>query len=135
MDVLKPAGSGFVGSHGPDFIVANDRWSQVLNIRYGHDGQAIFIDWYDKQQCHTMNPANHDRSNGRIYVALVDKSISALFEVLQRMLREHLRRDIVTVLSIKPSLYSFMAGLSRHNGTIYIAYCTFPAGLLRLLDG
>ena len=27
----------------------------------------IFIDWYDKQQCHTGNAAAHDRSNGRIY--------------------------------------------------------------------
>ncbi len=25
------------------------------------------IDWYDMQACHTGNPANHDRSNGRIY--------------------------------------------------------------------
>jgi putative membrane-bound dehydrogenase-like protein len=67
MDVLKAQGSGFVGSHGPDFLLANDRASQILNLRYGHDGQAYVIDWYDKQQCHTMTPAQHDRSNGRIF--------------------------------------------------------------------
>jgi putative membrane-bound dehydrogenase-like protein len=78
-DVLKPAGSGFVGSHGPDFAVANDRWSQILNLRTGHDGNAVMIDWYDKQQCHTMNPANHDRSNGRIYkVSFGDGSAGAV---------------------------------------------------------
>jgi putative membrane-bound dehydrogenase-like protein len=67
MDVLEPQGSGYVGKHGPDFILANDRWSQVINLRYGPDGQAYMIDWYDRQQCHTGNPANHDTTNGRVF--------------------------------------------------------------------
>ncbi|HEX7900048.1 MAG TPA: PVC-type heme-binding CxxCH protein [Planctomycetota bacterium] len=67
MDVLEAQGSGYVGKHGPDFILANDRWSQIMNLRYGPDGQAYLIDWYDKQQCHTGNPAQHDTSNGRIF--------------------------------------------------------------------
>lgn len=67
MDVLKPRGSGYVGSHGPDFLLTGDRASQILNLRYGPDGQAWMIDWYDMQACHTGNPKDHDRSNGRIY--------------------------------------------------------------------
>ncbi len=67
MDVPEPKGSGYVGRHGPDFLLANDRASQILNLRYGPDGGVYIIDWYDKQQCHTMNPAQHDRSNGRIF--------------------------------------------------------------------
>jgi putative membrane-bound dehydrogenase-like protein len=67
MDILEAKGSGFVGKHGNDFLMANDRWSQILNLRYGPDGSAYMIDWYDKQACHTMNPADHDRSNGRIF--------------------------------------------------------------------
>ena len=67
MDIPEPRGSGFVGKHGNDFILANDSWSQILNLRYGPDGGAYFIDWYDKQQCHTMNPNDHDRSNGRVF--------------------------------------------------------------------
>jgi putative membrane-bound dehydrogenase-like protein len=67
MDVLEPSGSGFVGKHGPDFILANDRASQILNLRYGPDGGAYLIDWYDRQQCHTMKPTDHDRTNGRIF--------------------------------------------------------------------
>jgi putative membrane-bound dehydrogenase-like protein len=67
MDVLEPRGSGFVGRHGPDFLLANDRWSQILNLRYGPDGGVYVIDWYDKQQCHTMKPGDHDRTNGRIF--------------------------------------------------------------------
>jgi len=67
MDVPEPKGSGFVGKHGTDFLLANDRWSQILNLRYGPDGSAYVLDWYDKQQCHTMKPGDHDRTNGRIF--------------------------------------------------------------------
>lgn len=67
MDVLKPYGSGYVGSHGPDFLLTGDRASQILNLRYGPDGQAYMIDWYDMQACHRNEIEVHDRSNGRIY--------------------------------------------------------------------
>jgi putative membrane-bound dehydrogenase-like protein len=67
VDILKPRGSGYVGSHGPDFLLTGDRASQILNLRYGPDGQAWMIDWYDMQACHTGDVKAHDRSNGRIY--------------------------------------------------------------------
>ncbi len=67
MDTFTPKGSGFVGGHGPDFLLANDTWSQILNLKYGPDGQVYMIDWYDGQQCHLTDPNRHDRSNGRIF--------------------------------------------------------------------
>jgi putative membrane-bound dehydrogenase-like protein len=67
MDVLKRKGSGFVASHGKDFLLANDAWARFINLRYGPDGNVYFIDWYDKQACHTANADIWDRSNGRIY--------------------------------------------------------------------
>jgi putative membrane-bound dehydrogenase-like protein len=67
MDILKRDGSGFVGSHGDDFIFSNDRWSQIVNLRYGPDGGAYMIDWYDKNQCHRRETEMHDRTNGRIF--------------------------------------------------------------------
>ncbi len=67
MDVLTPKGSGFVCSHGPDFLLTRDQWSQMLSMTYGPDGQVWVIDWYDRQQCHLREPDKHDRSNGRIY--------------------------------------------------------------------
>ena len=66
MDVLERAGSGYVGRHGPDFLLANDSWSQIINLRYGPDGQVYMIDWYDENQCHHRETEGHDRSNGRI---------------------------------------------------------------------
>lgn len=67
MDVLKPQGSGYIGAHGPDFLLTGDQASQILNLRYGPDGQAWMIDWYDMQACHRRESSVHDRSNGRIY--------------------------------------------------------------------
>jgi hypothetical protein len=68
MDIPERTGSGYVGKHGPDFVNFNDRWSQIINLRYDQDGSVYLIDWYDKQQCHNQRDAHvHDRSNGRIF--------------------------------------------------------------------
>ena len=66
-DVLKQRGSGYVGDRAPDFLFANDAWSQILYLTYGPDGSVYMIDWYDKNQCHHGNAAGHDRTNGRIF--------------------------------------------------------------------
>ena len=66
-DILERKGSGYVGHHGPDFLFANDAWSQMINFRYGPDGSVHVIDWYDKNQCHSPNPDLHDKSLGRIF--------------------------------------------------------------------
>lgn len=66
-DVMEPSGSGYIGHHGPDFLLTGDQASQILNFRYGPDGQVLFIDWYDMQACHRREAEVHDRSNGRIY--------------------------------------------------------------------
>jgi putative membrane-bound dehydrogenase-like protein len=65
-DALAPQGSGYVGDRAPDFLLANDTWSQILYLTYGPDGQVFMIDWYDLNQCHHRN-LPHDRSNGRIF--------------------------------------------------------------------
>jgi putative membrane-bound dehydrogenase-like protein len=66
-DLLSPQGSGYVGNRAPDFCLARDRWSQVINLQYGPDGQMWMIDWYDANACHHRDPNGHDRSNGRIF--------------------------------------------------------------------
>ena len=66
-DRLERRGSGYTAAHGPDFLLANDSWSQMLNFRYGPDGSVHVIDWYDKNQCHSSNPDLHDKTLGRIF--------------------------------------------------------------------
>ena len=58
VDVLTPKGCGFVGDRNPDFLLANDRWSIPVAIKYGPDGNVYLIDWYDKQTCHTPTPTS-----------------------------------------------------------------------------
>ena len=67
MDRLEPVGSGYVGDGEPDFLFANDTWSQIIALQYGPDGQVTFIDWYDANQCHHNDFKKHDRDNGRIF--------------------------------------------------------------------
>jgi|FLOH01.1.fsa_nt_gi putative membrane-bound dehydrogenase-like protein len=66
-DIVERSGSGYIGKHGDDFLLANDTWSQMLNHRYGPDGSVHVIDWYDKNQCHSPNPDVHDKTLGRIF--------------------------------------------------------------------
>jgi putative membrane-bound dehydrogenase-like protein len=66
-DILEPRGSGYVGKHGPDFMKMNDKWSRLINFKYGPDGNVYAIDWYDAQACHLNQPEKFDRGNGRIY--------------------------------------------------------------------
>src|SRR5262249_8318853 len=66
-DLLTPKGSGFSGSHTPDFLLANDLWSQIISLKCGPDGSLFMIDWYDKNQCHHNDVNGHDRTNGRIF--------------------------------------------------------------------
>jgi putative membrane-bound dehydrogenase-like protein len=66
-DSLPASGSGFVGRHEPDFLLTQDRASQIINLQYGPDGQMYMIDWYDMQACHDVNSDIHDRTNGRVY--------------------------------------------------------------------
>ncbi|MDZ4778936.1 MAG: PVC-type heme-binding CxxCH protein [Planctomycetia bacterium] len=67
VDQIARRGSGYVGDRSPDFLFANDSWSQLLYFTYGQDGQVYMIDWYDANQCHHGDVPGHDRSNGRIF--------------------------------------------------------------------
>jgi len=66
-DRLERSGSGFIGRHVDDFLLANDTWFRGINLRTGPDGAVYLIDWYDEQACHDKTPETWDRTNGRLY--------------------------------------------------------------------
>ena len=66
-EFLAPSGSGLVGTHAPDFALANDKWFLGVSLRVGPDGSLFFVDWYDEQACHRSEVEIWDRSNGRLY--------------------------------------------------------------------
>ena len=73
-DKVTPVGSGYVGDGEPDFLFANDTWSQFISLQVGPDGQMVVLDWYDRNQCHSGDDGGHDRSNGRIFKVVYDRS-------------------------------------------------------------
>ncbi len=66
-DLLEPDGSGYVGHHGADFLLANDKWFRHIASRLGPDGSIYMIDWYDAQACHHTDDKIWNRTNGRMY--------------------------------------------------------------------
>ena len=64
-DLLNLKGSGYVATHAPDFMLANDPWFRGLGISYGPDGGVFVSDWTDTGECHNYKVV--DRTNGRIY--------------------------------------------------------------------
>ena len=64
-DILKQRGSGYVASHGPDFLSVADSWFRGISLLYGPDGGVFVSDWTDTGECHNYKVV--DQSNGRIY--------------------------------------------------------------------
>ncbi len=94
-DLLARSGSGYVASHGQDFLMANDHYFRGINLRSGPDGTVHVIDWYDKNACHQTRPEVWDRSNGRIYrvsygsVAPLAINLDALSDIELARLQSH----------------------------------------------
>lgn len=63
-DILEPKGSGFVGLHGDDALLANDSQWIGFSIETGPDGAVYILDWHDADIC--GNSVQHKQS-GRIY--------------------------------------------------------------------
>ncbi|MCE9594300.1 MAG: DUF1080 domain-containing protein [Planctomycetes bacterium] len=83
-DALVRSGSGFIGEHRDDFVLANDAWFRGIAIKYGPDGAVYFSDWYDKQACHWTEVERWDRTNGRLYRASYGKSKPAHVDLRKR---------------------------------------------------
>ncbi len=66
-DALERNGSGWVGKHAPDVMMAKDEWFLGITIEPGPDGALYFSDWHDPTSCHRTDPLRWDRTNGRIY--------------------------------------------------------------------
>jgi putative membrane-bound dehydrogenase-like protein len=63
-DILTRSGSGYVASHGDDFLFAQDSWFRGLGLHCGPDGGVFVSDWHDTGECH-----NYDKVQpcGRVF--------------------------------------------------------------------
>ena len=70
-DILEPKGSGFIGHHGDDFLLANDaRWIG-FSVEIGPDGGVYILDWHDGDIC---GKAVLNKDTGRVYRIMPEKS-------------------------------------------------------------
>jgi putative membrane-bound dehydrogenase-like protein len=129
VDKMERSGSGYSGDRAPDFLFANDSWSQILYFTYGPDGQVYMIDWYDANQCHHGDVPGHDRSNGRIFkisygdakpapVDLKKLSDDELVELLANKNDYFVRhaRRILQERGGNPALYGKLAKIAYGDG-------------------
>ncbi len=50
-DILTPAGSGFSGRHGDDFLMANNAQWVGFSMEVGPEGALYVLDWHDADIC------------------------------------------------------------------------------------
>jgi putative membrane-bound dehydrogenase-like protein len=65
VDRLERSGSGYVGRHEPDLMLASDPWFRGIDLGYGPDGSVFVLDWSDAGDCHDRDGVH--RTSGRIY--------------------------------------------------------------------
>lgn len=63
-DVLEPKGSGFIGRHGDDALLANDPQWVGFSVELGPDGAVYLLDWHDADICGVQV---NSKDTGRIY--------------------------------------------------------------------
>ena len=63
-DVLSSAGSGYVASHGEDFMMANNAAWVGFSMEVGPDGAVYVLDWHDGDIC---GKEVLDKDTGRIF--------------------------------------------------------------------
>ena len=64
-ELLAREGSGYVGRHGPDLFISDDKWFRGQEVAYGPDGGLFVLDWSDTGECHEATGVH--RASGRIF--------------------------------------------------------------------
>ncbi|HEX8041103.1 MAG TPA: PVC-type heme-binding CxxCH protein [Chryseosolibacter sp.] len=76
-DVLERKGSGFVGHHGDDFLMANNAQWVGFSVEIGPEGGVYVLDWHDADICgkEVLNG-----ETGRIFRIMPEKSLADQWE-------------------------------------------------------
>lgn len=73
-EILHRSGSGFVGKHAQDILLARDPFFRGMELSYGPDGSVMAIDWSDTGECHEHTGVH--RTSGRVYRFSATKPIT-----------------------------------------------------------
>ncbi|MEO1524154.1 MAG: PVC-type heme-binding CxxCH protein [Planctomycetota bacterium] len=155
-EILRRTGSGYVASHGDDFLFANDQWFRCINQRLAPDGSVYLIDWYDKQACHRGDKELWDRTNGRVYrvafgdsktvpVDLAMRSDAELarlqlhenewqVRVSRRLLQERAARNSLDAAAVRETLQPILHSEGPVPSRLRAAWTLHACGLLNPED-
>lgn len=75
-DILIPNGSGYLGKHGDDFLMANNAQWVGFSMEIGPDGGIYVLDWHDADIC-GQEVLNEE--TGRIFRIIPEKSLAKDF--------------------------------------------------------
>jgi putative membrane-bound dehydrogenase-like protein len=77
VDTLEPAGSGFIGRHGENFLDANNAQWIGFSMEIGPDGNVYVLDWHDADICgKTVN----QKETGRVFRIAPKESLAKDWE-------------------------------------------------------
>ena len=76
-DILKPNGSGFIASHGDDFMLANNAQWIGFSVEVGPEGGLYVLDWHDADIC--GNDVVH-KETGRVFRIMPTESAAEQWE-------------------------------------------------------
>ncbi len=65
MDHLARSQSGYVASHGNDFLKSSSEWFRAVDLKQGPHGEMMVAEWTDLGECHDRDGIH--RTSGRLY--------------------------------------------------------------------
>ena len=75
-DILERKGSGYVGRHGDEFLLANNEHWVGFSVDVGPDGSVYALDWHDADICGSK--VEHP-DTGRVYRIAAENSAATAF--------------------------------------------------------
>lgn len=97
-DVLERKGSGFVGHHGDDFLVANNAQWVGFSMEIGPEGGVYVLDWHDGDICgkEVLN-----QETGRIFRIMPEKSLAEEWKGRYSDLEKHTDKELAALQTSK----------------------------------
>ncbi len=111
-DILQRQGSGFVASHGDDFMMANNAQWIGFSMELGPEGGLYVLDWHDADICgnDVLN-----KETGRVFRIMPEQSMAENFEGRYEDLRKMSDLDLVNLQLVKSSWHARRARVILQN--------------------
>lgn len=112
VDILERRGSGFVGKHGEDFMLANNAQWIGFSVEIGPEGGVYVLDWHDADIC-GKEVLNHE--TGRVFRIMPKESNATDFAGRYGDLRELSDLELAQLQHSRSDWHARRARVILHN--------------------